>query len=230
MSQTITEKGKTIDEAVQKALETLSAERDQVDIKVVQEPESGFIGIFGKKEAIVEVTLNAAFDPEVQAEAYVEDESQKIQALASTFLSDMFNAMDLDVQISTAYETEDDVLKIELSGDKMGLLIGRRGQTLDAIQYLTSLAVNKQTDHHIRISIDTEHYREKRQQTLENLAHKMANKVARSHRKFSLEPMNPGERRIIHATLQDDGRVYTYSEGQDPYRYVVIDLKENDQE
>ncbi|MGN0194113.1 MAG: RNA-binding cell elongation regulator Jag/EloR [Pseudoramibacter sp.] len=230
MSQTITEKGKTIDEAVQKALTRLSAEKDQVDIHVVQEPEVGFIGLFGKKEAIVEVTLKESFDPEKQAEAYVEDEADKVQKLASSFLSDMFQAMQLDVEIQTSYETEDDVLNIELSGDKMGLLIGRRGQTLDAIQYLTSLAVNKKTDHHVRVCINTEHYREKRQQTLENLANKMANKVARSHRKFSLEPMNPGERRIIHATLQDDKRVYTYSEGQDPYRYVVIDLKENDQE
>lgn len=227
MSQKVTEKGKTVDEAVAKALEALSAEKDQVDINVVQEPEGGVLGIFGKKDAVVEVTLKDNFDPEEQAEAYVEAEHDDVVARAETFLSDMFKAMDLDVTLDSDYDDETSILRINMSGDKMGLLIGRRGQTLDAIQYLTSLTVNKHTDHYVRVLINTEHYREKRQKTLESLAHKMAGKAVRYGRKISLEPMNPGERRIIHAALQDDDRVYTFSKGQDPHRHVVIDLKEN---
>lgn len=221
------EKGKTVDEAVEKALKALAATKDQVDITIVQEPEGGVLGIFGKKDAIVDVTLKEAFDPEKKAEAYVEAVEDSVVDRAKSFLSDMFDAMGLDVAIDTDYDDASSILRIDLSGDKMGLLIGRRGQTLDAIQYLTSLTVNKHTDRYVRVLINTEHYREKRQKTLESLAHKMAGKAYRYGRKISLEPMNPGERRIIHAALQDDDRVYTFSKGQDPHRHVVIDLKEN---
>lgn len=246
-------KGKTVSEALRKALTALGLTEDQVDVKVVQKPEFGVFGIFGKKEAIVEVTPKnvearpPAEEPAVlsemptdaeadiceaaadraKAEAYLDDEAEAIQTTAKQFLKDMITAMALEVAVITDYDRDSDVLHVELAGPKMGILIGRRGQTLDAIQYLTSLAVNKTTDHYVRVLINTEHYREKRQGTLEHLAHKMADKAVRYHKKMVLEPMNPGERRIIHATLQDSETVYTYSEGHDPYRHVVIDLKEN---
>ncbi len=240
--------GKTVSEALQKALTALGLTEDQVDVQVVQAPESGVLGIFGKKEAVIEVTpkdpetsspAEATAESETQddgdfgeadaasAEAYLADEAEAIQATAKQFLKNMITAMALEVVVTTRYDGDDDVLHVELAGPKMGILIGRRGQTLDAIQYLTSLAVNKITDHYVRVLIDTEHYREKRQGTLEHLAHKMADKAVRYHKKMAFEPMNPGERRIIHATLQDSETVYTYSEGHDPYRHVVIDLKEN---
>lgn len=208
MSKTLTEQGKTVDEAVNKALTELALTRDEVEVKVVQEPDSGVLGLFGRKEAIVEVT--PLDNPEKRAQE---------------FLTEMLSAMGIQCVIES--KLVDDVLNIELSGEEMGLLIGRRGQTLDSIQYLTSLVVNKKSDRYIRVLIDTENYRAKRQKTLENLAKRMASKVTRYHKKMSLEPMNPAERRIIHATLQSDDRVYTYSEGDDPYRYVVIDLQEN---
>lgn len=246
-------KGKTVSEALQKALTVLGLTEDQVDVKVVQKPEFGVLGIFGKKEAVVEVTpknveagppaeeaavlsetptdaeadISEAAADRAEAEAYLDDEAEAIQTTAKQFLKDMITAMALEVAVTTDYDRDSDVLHVELAGPKMGILIGRRGQTLDAIQYLTSLAVNKTTDHYVRVLINTEHYREKRQGTLEHLAHKMADKAVRYHKKMVLEPMNPGERRIIHATLQDSETVYTYSEGHDPYRHVVIDLKEN---
>jgi spoIIIJ-associated protein len=246
-------KGKTVSEALQKALTALGLTEDQVDVKVVRKPESGVLGIFGKKEAVVEVTpkdieaappaeeaaapseapvetdagIDEAAADRTEAEAYLDAEAEAIQATARQFLKDMITAMALEVAVTADYNRNDDVLHVELAGPKMGILIGRRGQTLDAIQYLTSLAVNKTTDHYVRVLIDTEHYREKRQSTLEHLAHKMADKAVRYHKKMAFEPMNPGERRIIHATLQDSETVYTYSEGHDPYRHVVIDLKEN---
>ncbi|WP_329886422.1 RNA-binding cell elongation regulator Jag/EloR [Pseudoramibacter faecis] len=246
-------KGKTVSEALRKALTALGLTEDQVDVRVVQKPEFGVLGIFGKKEAVIEVTpknvearppvaataassevpteaeadVNEAVADMAEINAYLDDEAKAIQTAAKRFLKDMITAMALEVAVTTDYDRDNDVLHVELAGPKMGILIGRRGQTLDAIQYLTSLAVNKTTDHYVRVLIDTEHYREKRQGTLEHLAHKMADKAVRYHKKMVLEPMNPGERRIIHATLQDSETVYTYSEGHDPYRHVVIDLKEN---
>ena len=133
--------------------------------------------------------------------------------------------MDLEVKSEISYDFTDNALNIELSGPEMGILIGKRGQTLDSIQYLTSLIVNKGTAEYIRVKVDTEDYRDRRKKTLENLAKNLAFKVKRTKRPVSLEPMNPYERRIIHSALQGDRYVVTHSEGDEPFRRVVITLK-----
>ena len=136
--------------------------------------------------------------------------------------------MKMDVVMDIAYDEVEKHLDIDLKGDEMGILIGKRGQTLDALQYLISLAVNKKSDSYIRVKLDTENYRARRKETLENLAKNIAFKVKRSKRSFALEPMNPYERRIIHATLQNDKYVATRSEGEEPYRKVIVYLKKYD--
>ncbi len=224
MSQTATGTGKNYDLAVEDALKELGATHEQIDtIKVIQQAESGVFGLFGKKDAIVEVSL---IEPE--PEIVEEPEEEVLTVVGETdkarkailFLNEVFNTMGLTCDIDA--KESDGFLKINLKGDRMGILIGRRGQTLDSLQYLTSLAVNKEGDGYTRIILDTENYREKRQKTLEDLAKKMADKAVRFNRRIKLEPMNPAERRIIHATLQNDRRVHTYSEGEDPYRRIVI--------
>jgi spoIIIJ-associated protein len=128
-------------------------------------------------------------------------------------------------EITTKYDSNENCLNIEISGEDMGVLIGKRGQTLDSLQYLVSLVVNKGTKEYIRVKVDTENYRERRNKTLENLAKNMAFKVKRTRRSVTLEPMNPYERRVIHSALQNDSYVTTHSEGEEPYRKVVITLK-----
>lgn len=225
MSQSVTGVGKTIDKAVDSALEKLGLTRDQVEVNVIQQPESGVFGLFGKKDAIVEVfEKEIVIEEPEEVEVIVEKVEPEVGPTkaekAIEFLEQLFETMGIDCTIEVT--EDDDFLRINLVGDKMGILIGRRGQTLDAIQYLTSLAVNKEGEDYQRIIIDTENYRDKRQRTLEDLADKMANKALRYGRRISLEPMNPAERRIIHARLQNNPNVTTYSEGQDPYRYIVI--------
>ena len=146
---------------------------------------------------------------------------------AEDFLKDVFKAMDMVVDIKVTENTEEKSLDIELSGEEMGVLIGKRGQTLDSLQYLVSLVVNKYSDEYIRVKIDTENYRERRKETLENLARNIAYKVKRTRKTVSLEPMNPYERRVIHSALQNDRYVTTHSEGEEPYRRVVVTLKDN---
>ena len=154
-----------------------------------------------------------------------EDEAKTAEEEANKFLSDVFKAMDMNVGIQVKYNFNDGNLNIELSGEDMGVLIGKRGQTLDSLQYLVSLVVNKGTAEYIRVKVDTEDYRSRRRETLENLAKNIAYKVKRTRRPVSLEPMNPYERRIIHSALQNDQYVSTHSEGDEPYRRVVVTLK-----
>ena len=135
--------------------------------------------------------------------------------------------MGMKVQIDYRYNEEENALEIDLSGDEMGVLIGKRGQTLDSLQYLTGLVVNKSGEHYIRVKLDTENYRERRRETLEALAKNIAYKVKRTRKSVSLEPMNPYERRIIHAALQPDNFVMTRSEGEEPYRHVVVFYRRN---
>ncbi len=209
MNQSVTGTGKTVEEAVNNALAQLGVLKEDVEVTIVQQPENGVFGLFGKKEAVVEVVKkNTAEDA------------------ARAFLTDVFEAMEIPCELEIAENVTDEgtFLNVNLIGENMGILIGRRGQTLDSIQYLTSLVVNKKAQEYTRVIVDTENYREKRKQTLEALADKMASKVGRYKKRISLEPMNPAERRIIHARLQDNENVVTFSEGNDPYRHVVIQL------
>ena len=205
--EAIQKTGKTVDEAVEEALKELKISREDAEIEVIEEGSRGFLGMFGAKEAVVKVKKK--FDPE---------------KTAKTFLKEMFISMGLIVNIDTTLKEKQ--LEIKISGDDMGIIIGKRGQTLDAIQYLVNLVVNKGTAPYISVTLDTENYRERRKETLESLAFNLAKKVKHTGKNVVLEPMNPYERRIIHSALQNDRYVTTYSEGDEPYRNVVIALKE----
>lgn len=150
--------------------------------------------------------------------------NEEIESRIRTFLGDMFSAMDIHVEVKITFDTEEECVNVELIGENMGLLIGKRGQTLDSIQYLTSLVLNKGKEKYVRIKVDTENYRQRRKDTLESLAKNIAYKVKRSRRSVALEPMNPYERRIIHSALQGDKFVSTKSEGEEPFRHVVVYL------
>lgn len=154
-----------------------------------------------------------------------EEEIAAVKADAEKFLNGVFKAMELEVEIKMEYKSAEGNLEIEFLGEDMGILIGKRGQTLDSLQYLTSLVVNKGRQGYIRVKLDTEDYRNRRKETLENLAKSIAYKVRKTRKPVSLEPMNPYERRIIHSALQGNRYVETYSEGNEPYRHVVVKLK-----
>ena len=198
---------KTVDEAINAALRELNITRDEAEIEILEEGSKGFLGFIGAKDAVVKVKKK--FDPE---------------KTAKTFLKEMFIAMGLIVNVETKLKEKQ--LEIKISGDDMGIIIGKRGQTLDSIQYLVNLVVNKGTAPYISVTLDTENYRERRKETLESLAFNLAKKVKHTGKNVVLEPMNPYERRIIHSALQNDRYVTTYSEGEEPYRNVVIALKE----
>ena len=154
------------------------------------------------------------------------EEIKEVENRAKEFLRDVFASMNLgEVEITSEYNTTDGSLEVDFEGEDMGILIGKRGQTLDSLQYLTNLAINKKSEDYYKVKIDTEDYRKRRKETLENLAKNIAYKVKRTKRSVSLEPMNPFERRIIHSALQNDKYVTTHSEGEEPYRHVVVTLK-----
>lgn len=199
---------KTAEEALTNALIELNKTSDKVDYEVIEKEASGIFGLFGNKPAVIRVKVK-----------------DTVKDSALVFLNKVFAAMKLEVQIDVSLDEEEGVMNIELSGDQMGVLIGKRGGTLDSLQYLTSVVVNRQSDKYLKVKIDTENYRERRKETLENLANNLANKVKRIHRPVYLEPMNPYERRIIHSALQNNEYVETHSEGEEPYRKVVITLK-----
>lgn len=203
--------GKTVDDALTNATVSLGLTSDEIEYEVVSEGSTGFLGI-GSKEAVIKVAIKT-----VTAISPVDN--------AIEFLNGVFKAMELEVTINATFDEVENNLDIELAGPEMGVLIGKRGATLDSLQYLTNLAVNRTSDKYVRVKIDTEDYRNRRKQTLENLAKNMASKVKRTRRPVSLEAMNPYERRIIHSALQNDSNVTTHSEGEEPNRYVVITLK-----
>jgi len=155
------------------------------------------------------------------------EEAEKLEQKAEAFLKEIFDTMGTEVSLQTSFDHEDNELDVRLTGNDMGILIGKRGQTLDSLQYLVSLVVNKHHDGYIRIKLDTENYRERREEKLTSLAENIAGKVRRTRKPVSLEPMNPYERRIIHSALQNDPYVTTYSEGEDPYRHIVVVLKKD---
>ncbi len=205
---------KSIDEAVALALEELGATEDMVTIEVLEEGKKGFFGINGK-EASVMVTLKES-DEVLLGEAPEER--------AESFLRHILDAMELEAELSIE-RVEDNGISIDISGDDMGILIGRRGETLSALQYLTNLAVNRHTEDYYRIMLDTENYKKRREETLKKLAKKLAGNAVRYRRNVTLEAMNPYERRVIHSALQDDPMVSTYSTGEEPNRKVVIVYK-----
>ena len=160
-----------------------------------------------------------------KAEPFTAEQKEVIKKDIQTFLNNMFGAMSMEVRADITFDDEENSVNVDLSGDNMGVLIGKRGQTLDSIQYLTSLVINKNSEKYVRVKLDTENYRKRRKETLESLAKNIAYKVKRSRRPVSLEPMNPYERRIIHSALQADKFVSTRSEGEEPFRHVVVYLE-----
>ena len=272
---------KTVDEAITKACLEFETSSDNLEIQVVQEGTSGFLGFIGSKPAVIKVrkkvqeeefdilkelakeekkekkapvkkemkpvkepkkgtvtktqTENKEVKPvakEAQPKSEprksvvrTEEQVQQMKQDAEKFLTGVFGAMELPVEITMNYDKTADCLEIDFAGEDMGILIGKRGQTLDSLQYLTSLVVNKEQQDYVRVKVDTENYRSRRKDTLENLAKNIAFKVRKTRKPVVLEPMNPYERRIIHSALQGNKYVETYSEGNEPYRHVVVVYK-----
>lgn len=247
--------GTDVDTAVGLALDELKLTIDEVDVTVLEEPSKGFFGIGSKlalvrvekkkqveetvlpesseTSEVVETVKEEISDVEISDEAEsmetvqnvknTDDLSNVEEHIALDFLKEVTQQMGLDIDISAKADDENVIVNIE--GKDSGTIIGKRGQTLDAIQYLTSLVVNKDNNNYVRVVVDAENYRTKREKTLEKLANRLADKVVKTKRSVRLEPMNPYERKVIHATLQSNHRVTTRSEGQDPYRRVIIELK-----
>ena len=200
--------GKSVNEAIESALKELNITKDRAIIDIIDEGSKGFLSLIGNKPAKVKVTVKRD---------YVEE--------AYNFIKSVLDSMRILAEIKI--KEDNDVININLTGPKMGLVIGYRGETLDSLQYLISLVVNKHHDvPYKKVILDTENYRSKREETLKHVALKLANKVKKNKKAFKLEPMNPYERRIIHAALQENDTIITYSEGDEPFRRVVIALKE----
>lgn len=206
MSHIVEKTAKTVQEAINLALEELGAQRDDVEIQVIDEGTKGIFGI-GSKYARVQVVMKSSRSDD-----------------GVSFLKNVFSKMNVEVEIEKIEDDESILLKI--TGADSGIIIGRRGETLDALQYLTSLVVNKQSDEYKRVTVDIENYRQKREETLVKLADRLAERVVRYRKNVTLEPMNPYERRIIHSTLQNNKLVETHSVGEEPNRKVVITLKQ----
>lgn len=195
--------GKTIEEALELALAEMNLTEDEVEYEVLEEPKNGFLGIIGNKEALIRV-----------------NRKETTQDKLEEFLNLLFEKLRLNPQ--TSFKEEDGNIFVNLEGEDLGILIGRRGETLDSVQFLANLFINKSKEDYKKIIIDVEDYRKKRENTLVNLAERLGQKVKRTGRKISLEPMSPHERRIIHMALQENNTVNTYSEGMEPFRKVVI--------
>ncbi len=238
--------GRSVEDALTQATVELGVTSDQISYEVVEKGSSGLFGI-GSKEAVIRVRLKSEeaeekveetpaeteisepADVEVKTEGDHEgkklEDPETAKKAVEEFLKEVFDAMELDVTITTEYSEADNTINVDLAGPEMGIIIGKRGSTLDSLQYLANLALNRKVSEYTRVKIDTEDYRRRRKETLENLAKNMAYKVKRNKRPVSLESMNPYERRVIHYALQNDEYVTTHSEGEEPYRHVVITLK-----
>ena len=201
---------KTVEDAITQASVALGVTSDKLEYEVLEKGSSGLLGIFGVKPAVIKARKKVT----------VLDEGRE-------FLEKVFDKIHQAQAegLEVTYDAEEKSVSINLIGGDMGVLIGKRGQTLDSLQHLVSLVINKHSEDYLRVKLDTENYRERRKETLENLAKNIAYKVKRTRRPVSLEPMNPYERRIIHATLQDDRYVVTKSEGEEPFRHVIVLLK-----
>ena len=207
MEGSVRRTGKTVDMAIEKALSNLGVDKNQVDIQIIDEGNKGIFGLIGSRDAVVEVKVK-----------------ESKEDLAINFLEQVTTSMGLTVEIKLVEEeTKHDQIILNLVGDNLGILIGHRGSTLDSLQYLTSLVANRSIDEgYVRIVLDAEGYRKRRQNTLFQLAKRLAEKARTTGRKVVLEPMPPHERRIIHLALQEESNIKTYSEGNEPYRKVVI--------
>ena len=245
----ITVSAKTVSDAITEASIELGVASTSLDYEVIEKGSTGFLGI-GSKQAVItawkkdespkkekkkekpvvvevekeEAPVEVVAEEEVpeKKEDLVEVEPQTIEA-CKKFLHDVLKTMDMEVVLTSSID-EDGALSINMEGENMGILIGKRGQTLDSLQYLTNRVANKMQEGYVRVKLDTENYRARRKETLENLAKNVAHKVKRTKKNFSLEPMSPYERRIIHSALQADKYVSTHSEGEEPYRRVVVTL------
>ena len=245
--------GKTVDEALDLALDKMEVSSDQVEYEVLEKETSGLLGLFSKpakirvrllsEEELTEETKNEEeAAPVMETETVVEAETkesglneevvvdipvEKLCDTAEDFLDKVCSNMGIEATFEVSCEREESLINVNIVGQDMGLLIGKRGQTLDALQYLTSLVVNKESGTYFKVKIDTENYRARRKETLENLARNIASKVKKTRKPVALEPMNPYERRIIHSALQNDKMVETYSEGEEPNRKIIIAMKKN---
>jgi len=199
----VVKSGKTVEEAVAQALNELGARPDEVTVEVLSEPTRGVLGFIGAKPAVVRVVVQ-----------------EGLGSRAASLVQSILGAMGLSGQVSVREDAE--AIYIEINGEKLGALIGRRGETLNALQYLVALAVNRGEEEKKRVFIDVGGYRKKRDETLRALALKLADKVKRRGRSIVLEPMSPHERRIIHMTLREREDIYTFSEGEEPFRKIVI--------
>lgn len=238
--------GKTVDDALTEALIKFEVTSDMVEYEVIETEKAGFLGMFSRPAKIRVRKKEEAPVTEVKTEVKKETKPVKaekqvklaetrektrpevtgdVEGAAKKFLNDVFKAMNIAATVNVEYNAEEGQVSINIEGEDMGILIGKRGQTLDSLQYLTSLVVNKESSSYLKVKVDTENYRERRKETLENLARNISYKVKRTKRAVSLEPMNPYERRIIHSALQNDRYVETHSEGEEPYRRVVVTLK-----
>lgn len=202
----ITATGQTVEEAIEKGINQLKVSREKVDIKVIDEGKKGIFGIFGSRLAIVKLTVHV--DPVMEAKQ---------------FLTDICNQMDVEVNIESTIDGK--YVYFQLNSDKTGLLIGKRGQTLNALQILTQVVLNRYSDEFMNVILNAENYREKREETLVLLANRLANKVIKEKKEISLEPMPSFERKIIHAALANNEKIKTYSVGTDPHRHLVISPK-----
>ena len=234
---------KTVDDAITAACQDFFVTSDKLDYEVLEEGSSGFLGI-GAKPALIKARVKE--DKEIVKESVKEPvkevlkeekkfvketakvsnvDAREVEEAAKKFLGEVFDAMEMEVIVDARYDDAEKALDVDMRGEEIGILIGKRGQTLDSLQYLLSLVVNRGQADYIRVKLDTENYRQRRKETLENLAKNIAYKVKRTKRPVSLEPMNPYERRIIHSALQNDRYVTTHSEGEEPFRRVVVSLK-----
>jgi spoIIIJ-associated protein len=202
----VEKEAKTVEVAIEEALSEMNIEKEDADIEVLDEGSKGLFGLIGGRNALVRVYKKVDYEE-----------------IIKSFLYPVFDVLGIDGDIDIS--VENNALNVKLSAENIGIIIGRRGETLDALQYLLGLAVNRQSDKFMRVTLDVSNYREKREETLIRLAKKLADKVERTKKNITLEPMNPYERRIIHATLQDYGQVETYSIGDEPNRKVVIRYK-----
>lgn len=241
---------KTVQDALTEASIKLGLTSDQVEYEVIEKGSTGFLGIGNKPakirarkkeekpieeeraetaEAAESVAEESSLEEAPAAEEKVSEKKEKLlldpKLSAREFLTAVLEKMGIEAELEISDNEEEECLEIDIKGKNMGILIGKRGQTLDSLQYLTSLVVNKGTDEYVRIKLDTENYRQRRKETLENLARNIAYKVKKTKRPVTLEPMNPYERRVIHYALQNDKFVTTHSEGEEPYRHVVVTLK-----